>query len=372
MTAITRTADALLVPTSVAPQGESVLEHILFALKHEGTNLAVLRLAMPTLAPESLSHALAITPNSGYLRITAYLFEAFTGQLLQDIPALRGSFTHLFDPDLYYTGDPVKNSRWRINFNGIGSLNYCVTVRKTEALAQLLALNILEKVRAFYADARAEVLDRALSWAYLSETEGTFALENESPRDDKAAIFVKLLQQAHEPRPMTEGYLVELQNSTVTNPLDHATQYRIEQNWLRKRGLRGPAGVSYIPPKPDDIDDLMQKLLSLLNEKPAAIDPIMLAAIISFGFVFIHPFMDGNGRLSRFLFHYTLCQSGALPKGLMLPVSIALKRSEDRYLEALRRVVSFGFFLGDLTLSWQKENGSLGTMRFAPRKAPAR
>jgi heat shock protein HslJ len=47
-------------------------------------------------------------------------------------------------------------------------------------------------------------------------------------------------------------------------------------------------------------------------------------------------------------------------------------RYEDQYLEALRQVVRFGFFLGDLTLSWQKADGSLGTMRFAPRKAPAR
>lgn len=44
---------------------------------------------------------------------------------------------------------------------------------------------------------------------------------------------------------------------------------------------------------------------------------------------------------------------------------------EDRYLAALRRVVRFGFFLGDLTLSWQKEDGSQGVMRFAPRKTLA-
>jgi heat shock protein HslJ len=44
---------------------------------------------------------------------------------------------------------------------------------------------------------------------------------------------------------------------------------------------------------------------------------------------------------------------------------------EERYLEALRRVVRFGYFFGDLTLSWQKEDGSQGVMRFAPRKVTA-
>jgi Fic family protein len=42
--------------------------------------------------------------------------------------------------------------------------------------------------------------------------------------------------------------------------------------------------------------------------------------------------MDGNGRLSRFLFHHALCQSGKLEKGLLLPVSVAMKRNEEDYL----------------------------------------
>ena len=50
----------------------------------------------------------------------------------------------------------------------------------------------------------------------------------------------------------------------------------------------------------------------------------------------VHPFMDGNGRLSRFLFHYALCQSGKLTNGLLLPISVAMKRNEAQYLTALQ------------------------------------
>lgn len=56
----------------------------------------------------------------------------------------------------------------------------------------------------------------------------------------------------------------------------------------------------------------------------------------SFDFVFIHPFEDGNGRLSRFLFHHTLCRSGELANGLILPVSVAMKKHEQEYLRARR------------------------------------
>lgn len=71
-------------------------------------------------------------------------------------------------------------------------------------------------------------------------------------------------------------------------------------------------------------------------KKAASINPLMAASIVSFGFVFLHPFMDGNGRLSRFLFHKALCQSGQLKDGTLLPVSVAMKRHEAEYLRVLQ------------------------------------
>ena len=297
--------------------------------------MAVLRLSMPHLVIAEFLSLLNQAPNSSYLRIIGFLYEAFTGNSVGRLPPSGGAYANVFDPNLYYTGKVVKNSRWRVNFNGIGSTGYCPVVRRTAELDELQRTDILTRVEQFFAETEPTVLDRALSWAYLSETEGTYALERESPAEDKKAIFVRLLQQAHEPREMTEDYLVALQNSAISNPFDLAAQYRTEQNWLRKRGLAGPAGVSYVPPKPDDVLPLMSELLALLNARPAEIDPIMLGGIAAFGFVFIHPFMDGNGRLSRFLMHYALCQSGRLPKGLMLPISVAMKRNEREYLDAL-------------------------------------
>jgi len=72
------------------------------------------------------------------------------------------------------------------------------------------------------------------------------------------------------------------------------------------------------------------------NHSARQVDPLVAAAVVAFGFVFLHPFMDGNGRLSRFLIHQTLCHSGALQNGLLLPVSVAMKHEESGYLEALK------------------------------------
>lgn len=180
------------------------------------------------------------------------------------------------------------------------------------------------------------VMDRALAWAYLHETESSFAIERETPSEDKARMFVALLHQVHEHREIAQDYLVELQNSALTNPYDRAAGFRTQQNWLRG-SLRGAAGITYVPPPPQMVPELMNELMAFANEAPVLIDPVVAASIISFGFVFIHPFMDGNGRLSRFLFHHALCQSGRLEKGLLLPVSVAMKRNEDAYLSVLQQ-----------------------------------
>lgn len=297
--------------------------------------MQILAQAMPKISPSTLSNQLRKSPNGAYIRTACYLWEAFTGQRIEDIPSIGGAVVDLFDQERYITGPAVRNSRWRVNFNGLGSIRYCPTVERTGAIVAGIKSDILGRARDFVDALGSEATDRVLAWAYLSETDSSFAIERETPTEDKSRTFVTLLQQAHERRMLNEGYLVELQSSTVSNIYDKATCFRHEQNWLRGP-LRGAAGITYVPPPPGMLPDLMQHYMNFANSAPAIIDPIVAASVSSFGFVFLHPFMDGNGRLSRFLFHHALCQSGKLEKGLLLPVSVAMKRNEQDYLSALQ------------------------------------
>ena len=335
VTRITLIGDCLAVPQSVAPIQGSMLEHILFALKHEGVNLCILAQALETVTAEQLLDELAKSPNGVFIRKACFLWESFTGQQLEYSVPVRGGVVALFDPKLYVTGPAVRNSRWRVDFNGLGSLRYCATVERTPELETLLSLDILGRAKAFMATLPPEMMDRAINWAYLHETRDSFAIEKEEPSEEKSRRFVQLLRQAHEGRELSEDYLVELQNSTVSNPFDKAVLFRHEQNHLHN-GLRGAAGVSYVPPAPNLCRELMGELMTFSNQSSKQVDPLVAAAVTAFGFVFLHPFMDGNGRLSRFLIHQTLCHSGALENGLLLPVSVAMKHEESNYLAALK------------------------------------
>lgn len=63
----------------------------------------------------------------------------------------------------------------------------------------------------------------------------------------------------------------------------------------------------------------------------ARMDPVIEAAVVSFGFVFIHPFSDGNGRLHRLLIHYVLSRRGFTPQDLIFPVSAVMEAKRAEY-----------------------------------------
>jgi hypothetical protein len=359
--------DEIAVPAHVAPAGDDPLDHLLFALKHEGTNLQVIAAASARIEPAALLAALRATPTGGYIRKLCCLWERFTQRTLEGLPAgVGGVAVPLFDPALYLVSRSSQRDRkWRVDFNGLGNWRYCPSVRRTQALQSLLDEGIMARVESFLASMDAALVERALSWAYLDETRSSYEIEREAPSDDKARAFVALLQQAHDRRPLSEDYFVELQNAAVSNPLLRAASFRSEQNHL-KGPARGAPGVTYVPPPPELLDTMMAGIIDAADpaQRPD-VDPLVRAALVSFGFVFAHPFMDGNGRLSRFLIHHTLCRTGALERGHILPISAAMKRHELEYLQALRSFSKPARELWGVT--WIEADHYLFEPRFDPR-----
>ena len=89
-------------------------------------------------------------------------------------------------------------------------------------------------------------------------------------------------------------------------------------------------------PNPRDLADLMNGWMRLMeNLRHSNVDPVCAAAAASFGFVFIHPFEDGNGRIHRFLIHQELASSGFTPHQMLFPVSAVMMRDRSRYDEIL-------------------------------------
>jgi fido (protein-threonine AMPylation protein) len=81
----------------------------------------------------------------------------------------------------------------------------------------------------------------------------------------------------------------------------------------------------HVPPRPDAVRDAMPALMALLREEKEAAVRVVLGHFL---FVYIHPYMDGNGRMGRFLMN-TMMASGGYP-WLIVPVE-----QRTAYMEAL-------------------------------------
>ncbi|WGG53632.1 Fic family protein [Rugamonas sp. DEMB1] len=124
------------------------------------------------------------------------------------------------------------------------------------------------------------------------------------------------------------------------------TSFRDWQNYVGESMPGRAPVVHYVCPPGTMVRDLMGGLVDCAG-KAQGVHPVVRAALMSFGFLFIHPFEDGNGRIHRFLIHDFLGRDGVVPAGMVLPVSAYMlhqPQEYDRVLESyskpLRTVVS--------------------------------
>jgi len=80
------------------------------------------------------------------------------------------------------------------------------------------------------------------------------------------------------------------------------------------------------------IDGLINTTKLLLKSE---INPVIAATSIAFGFVFIHPFEDGNGRIHRYLIHHLLAKNKFSQQGIIFPVSASILDHIDDYRNIL-------------------------------------
>lgn len=332
---ITHKDNQLWVPTRYRLPSDDYISHVLFALKHEGINLQILSLALSYIRKDDVLAALRKKPTGIYQRQLGFLWEYFNQKTLEvEVPS-SARYVQLFDEKRYVTTKGVRNKKWRVIFNGLGSLDYCPVVEKTETIKAHLNDSVLKRFTAYLSDLDDYTAERAMQWAYASDAESNYAIEGETLEADELRSIIHLLELSQKAGRLTDEDFYELHNQMMRGRVESVTSYRKIQNWLTN-GEKGVLGVSYVPPSPDTLKNLMNGFLEMANTLPKQVHPVIAASVTSFGFVFLHPFMDGNGRLSRFLFHQQLCLSGQMQKGQLLPISLAMKASEAKYLAALQ------------------------------------
>ncbi len=336
---IEKEADGMITETFPAKQfpGEGTGEQLEFALKYDGVNLTILTQIFEALDREEFLAYLRSKPTGKYARRLWYLYEYLTGKRLPLKDLKQGNYVDLLEPDRYVVvdrPDSVKRQRVRDNLPGVP--HFCPIVRKSETVRKLYSEDLAERCRKVIEKYSEKLLSRALSYLYTKETKSSFAIEREEPGSTRTERYVRLLEEAEKEDFCAKEKLVELQNRIV-DPRFADDDYRQSQNYVGESVLPGREKVHYISPKPEDLPGLMEGLLAAHRRmKERGVHPVVHAAVIAYGFVFLHPFEDGNGRIHRFLIHNILALDGFTPKGIMFPVSAAMLddvRAYDTSLE---------------------------------------
>ncbi len=321
--------------------GESLGDHLEFALKYDGTNLAILASLFERAKEEEFVAHVRSKPTGKYARRLWFLYEFLTGKTLPLDDLKQGNYVPLLEPKEYCTVTSYRRvRRQRINDNLLGGGRFCPTVRRTDALREFEAADLPGRCREVLSEYPRDLLKRAIGYLYAKETRSSFEIEHIRPSSTRTQRFVALLKMAEQEDFCRRAKLVEVQNRIVDARFKD-DDYRSSQNYVGETVAWRRERIHFIAPKPEDLTDLMEGLEDTHERmKSGGVSPVIHAAVIAYSFVFLHPFEDGNGRIHRFLIHNILARSGYTPEGVMFPISASMLKNPADYdssLEAFSR-----------------------------------
>ncbi len=195
-----------------------------------------------------------------------------------------------------------------------------------------------------------ELIERVRSGSWNPVTEG-------KDQEDRNALAARGYWQAFQAVKESLQKILANQNAGAVADEDHGDWYQELFGPSVVAGLLEPADLAgyrsnqvyirrsmHMPPKHEAVVDCMETLFELLKEEEDASVRVVLG---HFMFVYIHPYMDGNGRIGRFLMNLMLASGG-------YPWTVIPVEERDDYMAALESasvnqdVVPFAKFLGGL------------------------
>jgi hypothetical protein len=329
-------------PKSYAPDPHPIA-HVEFALRYDHLHLELLREVFQRLPHEVVAAWVGKQPTGKWARRVGYWYEFLTGKNL-DPKALGvgGNYAPLLEGNRYVVAtQPIKVQPWRIEDNLLGGRDFCPVVRLTPAVRASMTLDVGGRLDTLSGRYSPEIFRRAVGYLYQKETRSSYDIEREQPTPDREARFVAALHdagKAAQDAMLGMARLVSLQN-IIVDPRYAQSAYRSDQNYVGETLPNYRQRIHFVPPPPQFVASLMDGLGAFLK-KSAGSPALTRAAIAAFGFVFVHPFEDGNGRLHRFLIHDVLALDDFVPAGVILPVSAWMLKNlagYDQCLEAYSR-----------------------------------
>lgn len=326
--------------------------HLQFHLRHEVPHLEFLSRLFAQAGPDFVQEWIAAEPTGQYARRAAFLYEWLTGDLLQAPERLGGNYVDAIDPTKMVAASPeraVKVQRWRVNDNLPGTRDFCPMVVKNEAVVRAAELDVSALFGELTDEFGEDLLMRAAAWLTLRESRASFAIEGEADQATRVQRFADVMARrtGQGEWPLTDTALAELQRE-ILGERTTLVRFGIRQSPVFVgEVVRYQEVVHYVAPVAEDVPTMLEGLRAFL-ERTQGQSPVMRSAVASFGFVYIHPLADGNGRVHRFLINDVLRRDGVIPDPVILPVSAVItddvgeRRGYERVLDQMSKPLMQG------------------------------
>lgn len=316
---------------------KALYNHLVFALKYEGINLLLFSYLAKHYSEAQLSKLVNFKPTGQYSRRIWFIIEWLIGKNLEGKESLsKKSYIPVVDTNQQYAIEGQKSPRHLVINNLTGTPEFCPMIKKTEKLQKYINDHLANKENDYFKGITKEIIQRASSFLLLKDSKASFSIEGESPKSKRAARWGQAIGQAGT-KDLSQEELIRLQQVVIEN------SRFLEMGFRKKGGFVGEHDRITGEPIPDHISANWQDLPKLISGIIEAnkifinseIDPVLAATIISFGFVFTHPFEDGNGRIHRYIIHHILAKKKFSQQGIIFPISASILNHINDYRDVL-------------------------------------
>jgi hypothetical protein len=312
--------------------------HLVFALKWEGVDLAVLFALFEALPAGEVAAFVNATPTGAFARRIWFLYEWLTERELDvKAPGKVRSVAVLDSEQQVALSSGTPSPRHKVIDNLPGTRRFCPMIRWTPALVAARGQRLELRAREIIGRTRRDLVTRAAAFMLLSDSKSSFAIEGERPPHTRAARWATAIAEAGT-RSISIDELNRLQRLVIGDARFVKMGLRDEGGFIgtHDRETREPV-PEHISAPPEALQDLLAGIIEYERRALAGeASPVAVAAAIAFGFVYVHPFVDGNGRIHRWLIHHVLAAAGYNPPGVVFPISAALLRRIDEYRTVLQ------------------------------------
>lgn len=316
--------------------GDNITAHLTFALRHEPIDLLILKRLFSAMPAKDIAAFVSSAPTGTPTRRAWFFYELLTGTTLDIDDSGPVTATDALDSKNYFTSEPRLSKRHRVRDNLLGTGEYCPTIRRTESLNAFLAQCFAQKAADTIGRTGGHLLARAASFLLLADSRASFEIEGERPPRNRLERWGRAVLQAGK-NPLSLDELNRLHGVLIEDNRFIKAGLRPDGVFLGERDHNGDPLPEFIGARPEDLTALVTGMIAANDRmRKGNIDAVLNAAATAFGFVYIHPYQDGNGRLHRCLIHHVLADRKFTPPGMIFPVSSVMLDRIDDYRNTLR------------------------------------